>query len=169
MASPLRSSPPNSSARSATDAPPADPVEQLIRQLYGLGAVRRELGRAAQRELETQGFAALGAIRRRGACRVSDIATDLQVDLSVASRQIAALVSAGHVERRPDPADGRAHLLHLTDDGAAAIGRAHRQMIAVLGDALASWDPADVETLTHGLERLSQSFTLPLPEQEGSA
>lgn len=135
------------------------PVEHLILQLYGLGSVRRELSKAAHHELASQGFSALVAIRRRGACRVSDIATDLQVDLSVASRQIAALVGAGHVDRRPDPADGRASLLHLTEAGLAAIRAAHLRMIGVLSDALSDWSDDEVETLATSLQRLTQTFT----------
>lgn len=154
MTSPTTTPPTNSAT-----AAPATGVEHLIRQLYGLGAVRRELGKAAHRELASQGFTALVAIHRGGACRVSDIAAALQVDLSVASRQIAALVEAGHLDRQPDPADGRAHLLHLTDAGIAAIARAHGEMLAVLGDALADWSPADIETLALGLGRLTASFT----------
>lgn len=142
------------------------PVEGLIRQLYGLGAVRRELSRAAHRELASQGFSALVAIRRRGACRVSDVACDLQIDLSVASRQIASVVAAGHVERRPDPADGRAHLLHLTPSGNAAIAGAHRGMVDVLEAALADWTPAEIETLSSGLSRLVQHFSPPLSEAQ---
>jgi DNA-binding MarR family transcriptional regulator len=151
-------------------AAPDDTVQHLIRQIYGFGAVRRALGKAAHREIASQGFTALGAIYRTGPCRVSDIATALQVDLSVASRQIAALVSAGHVERRPDPEDGRAHLLHLTDAGRGALSRAHEGMVDVLAGALAEWSRSDVETLASGLERLVDAFTEPTsPDQEVSA
>lgn len=145
--------------KAATDTP----AGQLARQLYGLGAVRRELGKAAGRELVSHGFTALLLIRQRGACRVSDVATDLQVDLSVASRQIAALVAAGQLERRQDPVDGRAHLLHLTDEGLAALRRAHLQMVGVLDDALSDWDPAEVEALADGLGRLTAAFAAPDP------
>ncbi|MDO9353732.1 MAG: MarR family winged helix-turn-helix transcriptional regulator [Solirubrobacteraceae bacterium] len=157
-------------ARTAAAAPD-ETVQHLIRQLYGFGAVRRALGKAAQHEIASQGFSALGAIyRTAGPCRVSDVASALQVDLSVASRQIASLVSAGHVERRPDPEDGRAHLLHLTDAGHGALSRAHDGMVDVLSDALADWSRTDVETLASGIERLVDAFnTLPSSDQEVSS
>jgi DNA-binding MarR family transcriptional regulator len=146
---------------SADTTPDVVAVEHLIRQLYGLGGVRRELSRAAGRSA-THSFAALGAVHHRGPCRVSDIASDLQVDLSVASRQIAGHVTDGLLERRPDPDDGRAQLLHLTPAGHDAIHQAHGDMVAVLGAALADWSPADVSALGSGLERLVQSFTNPV-------
>lgn len=135
------------------------PAGQLGRQLYGLAAVRRELGKAANRELPGHGFGALVSIRKRDEARVSDIAADLQVDLSVASRQIASLVTAGLVERQPDPADRRAHVLGLTDDGIAALRRAYLDMVGLLDDALADWDPEEIVDLATKLERLVTSFT----------
>ncbi|MBJ7472969.1 MAG: winged helix-turn-helix transcriptional regulator [Solirubrobacteraceae bacterium] len=134
------------------------PAGQLARQLYGLASVRRELGKVANAELPGHGFGALVSVRKREHARVSDIAADLQVDLSVASRQIAGLVAAGLVERQPDPADGRAHVLALTDAGITALRAAFLEMVARLDQSLADWAPEEITQLAAGLERLATSF-----------
>src|SRR4051812_25024861 len=98
-----------------TEKPTA--VEDLVKALYRLGLVQREIARHALAELGSQGFVALGAIHVAGPARVSDVARRLRVDLSVASRQVAALTAAGYVRRQPDPEDRRAQLVSLTEAG----------------------------------------------------
>ena len=146
---------------SASDAAASEqpPVEQLVRQLYGLAAVRRGLAQAATKELASGGFSALVAIHRRDAARVSEIAHALQIDLSVASRQIAALVEAGYVSRASDPADGRAHVLQLTAAGRTVLSDAHHRMIDVLEGALTGWPADKILTLADGLAELIERFT----------
>ncbi len=39
------------------------------------------------------------------------------------SRQLRALEDLGLVAREPDPADGRARLVHLTEEGRSRVGR----------------------------------------------
>src|SRR4051794_13180169 len=70
--------------------------EDLVIALYRLGLVQRSIARHAAAELGSQGFTALAVISRRGPVRVSEVAEQLSVDVSVASRQIAALVLAGY-------------------------------------------------------------------------
>ena len=52
-----------------------------------------------------------------GPHRSNALAEAAHSDPSTVSRQVAALVRIGYVERRPDPADGRACLLAATDEG----------------------------------------------------
>ena len=65
-----------------------------------------ELNAAPRRQLRMQELAARAVLSRT---RVSRIVTELE--------------AAGHVERRPDPADKRASLATLTPDGRAALRR----------------------------------------------
>lgn len=133
-------------------------IEDLVKLLYGLGAVRRNLLAHALPEIGGQGFIALAAVYRRAPARVSDIATALSVDLSVASRQVQVLVRAGYVERQPDPEDGRATLLSLTESGLAALRDSHQRMVAASSYALCDWETGEIEALTQGLARLRDSF-----------
>lgn len=134
------------------------PVEDLVRQLYRLGFVQRGIAREALAELGSQGFTALGVLKVQGPQRVSDLASALNIDLSVASRQCTALASAGYVAREPDPDDRRAHRLVLTDAGLSVLSASHRRMVDAFGQALEGWSDTDIATLAHGLERLREDF-----------
>lgn len=142
-----------------TSAKPASAgVEDLVKQLYGLGMVRREIARHALAELGSEGFNALAAIDRAGSLRVSEVATELQVDLSVASRQVAALAASGYVERQAEATDRRAQRLVLTEAGTRALQEAHRRMVAAFADVLRDWAPADFARLAGDIGRLRTDF-----------
>ena len=134
------------------------PIEALVRQLYRLGMVQRDIARHAMAELGTQGFVALGVLEVHGPLRISEVAQRLGVDLSVASRQIAALAAEGYVERREDARDRRAQLVAVTRAGRRALRESHRRMVAAFTRVLESWSDEDVDALTGGLERLREDF-----------
>lgn len=131
-------------------------VEDLVKSLYRLGFVQRELARHALAELGSQGFAALGIVHVHGPVRVSDVARRLSVDLSVASRQVAALEAAGYVRRDPDPEDRRAQRVSTTDAGRRVLGECHRRMVGAFARALEDWSADDVAALSAHLERLRE-------------
>jgi DNA-binding MarR family transcriptional regulator len=135
------------------------PIEALVRQLYCLGVVQRDISRHAMAELGSQGFTALAAIQLHGPLRVSDVAHRLGVDLSVASRQVAALADEGHVERRPDDRDRRAQLVAVTPAGVRVLEDSHQRMVAAFSRVLDGWSDEDVAALTGGLQRLRDDFT----------
>src|SRR5215213_4955901 len=58
-------------------------VEDLVRSIYRLGLVQRSIARHALAELGSQGFTALAIVQRAGHARVSEVADQLSVDLSV--------------------------------------------------------------------------------------
>lgn len=136
--------------------------ETRDRLTAGVGRVirsGRQLGvRAADAlygDLPAFGWALLVPLEQDGEQRCSALAARAGVDVSVASRQLAALERAGYVERRPDPQDGRASLVHLTDEGvrALAVTRALRARWAAA--ALADWGEDDARLLSGLLERLA--------------
>ena len=135
-----------------------DTVQQLVRQLYGLGLVQREINRHALAQLGSQGFAALAIVGLHGPLRVSDVASRLHVDLSVASRQVAALDRAGHVTRIPDGDDRRALVVELTDGGRDVLRDTHRRMVTAFKEALTGWSEDEISALTAGLARLRSDF-----------
>jgi DNA-binding MarR family transcriptional regulator len=134
------------------------PIEALVRQLYGLGMVQRDIARHAMAELGTQGFHALAVLQVHGPLRVSDVAQRLGVDLSVASRQIASLAAEGFVERHEDSRDRRAQLVAVTRSGRRVLRESHRRMVAAFTRVLEGWSDEDVNALSSGLERLREDF-----------
>ena len=140
-----------------------------MRQLYGLGMVQRDIGRHAMAELGSQGFTALAVVQVHGPLRVSEVAQRLGVDLSVASRQIAALAAEGYAERRADDSDKRAQLVAITPAGRRVLRESHRRMVAAFERVLETWDEADVQALTAGLQRLRDDFARPAAASPTSA
>jgi DNA-binding MarR family transcriptional regulator len=133
-------------------------VERLVKELYGLGVVRREIARHALAELGTQGFNALAVVHVYGPMRISDAAQKLSVDLSVASRQVNALVNAGYLDRDSDPDDRRAYILRTSDAGKKVLEESHRRMVHAFQQALEGWTSDDVAAISDGLARLSAVF-----------
>jgi DNA-binding MarR family transcriptional regulator len=86
--------------------------------------------------------------------RLSDLAATVELDLSTISRQIRDLAVAGFIDRSPDPADGRAVLLSLTERGAAVLEAVSESRRRVLAGAIADWTDEERNALASGLLRL---------------
>lgn len=130
----------------------------LLHELRELGGMRRDLQRRAALGGVAGGVVALAALDRLGAARLSQLAEELQVDLSVASRQVAGLHAAGYVKRIPDPRDGRSQNLELTGAGKRALRKAQERSAEVLDRATERWTEAEIESLVAGLERLRRDY-----------
>ncbi len=144
---------------SAVTSTTASPTDQLVQQLYRLGAIQRQVFRTALADLGgPQGIPALGVLHRDGPQRVSELAARLAVDLSVASRQVSALEAAGHLRREPDPTDRRATLVAVTPSGVELLREAHGRMVAAFADVVGDWPPEEVAALAAGLTRLREDF-----------
>jgi DNA-binding MarR family transcriptional regulator len=133
-------------------------LEDLVREIYALGAVNRELQRRVMPEHPPACLQALAVIARTDAGRVSDVADRLRIDLSVASRQVAVLESSGWVTREPDPADGRARRLVASEAGLAVLGDARARMAGAYAHALAGWSEADLRSLQATLARVREDL-----------
>jgi DNA-binding MarR family transcriptional regulator len=86
--------------------------------------------------------------------RLSEIADSVELDLSTISRQVRDLVSAGLLAKAPDPADGRAALLSLTDRGTAVLESVSEARRRVLAEAIADWTDEERNALAGSLLRL---------------
>ena len=100
----------------------------------------------------------LSDLAAHGECRPSELAKRKMVDLSVISRQIATLVAAGLVERRPAPRDGRGALLRLSPEGETQLKRWREDYLAQVRSALADWRETELEELTDGLTAMNAAF-----------
>jgi len=133
-------------------------IEEVVREIYALGRVNRELQRRAVPEHPPACLQALGVIARGEAVRVSDIAEQLRIDLSVASRQVAVLEASGWVTRASDPADGRARTLATTAAGRAVLSDTLARMADAYTDVLEGWSDDELSALQTVLSRLRQDF-----------
>lgn len=141
--------------------PPArhDTIELLVRRIYGIGMVQREIARQASQELGSNGFTTLAVVHAHGPLRIGDIAQRLGVDVSVASRQVTALEKAGYLQRQADDQDGRAQLIATTPEGHTVLKESHRRMVQEFEGVLDGWSEKEIAALTAGLERLREDFT----------
>jgi DNA-binding MarR family transcriptional regulator len=96
-----------------------------------LGLAYQQFVQELRAELSAAGVDTLGrsdgyvfrALAER-AYTVSELATRLQITKQGAAQIVADMESRGLVERRPDPNDGRARLVRLTDEGSRALREA---------------------------------------------
>src|SRR4051794_33227082 len=132
-------------------------IEPLVRAVYGLTALKRDMPRLAGFD-HPVGLVPLAVVNRLAPARVKDVAHELHVDFSVASRQLTALATAGYIRREPDPEDRRAQLVSLTSAGTAALERAHERIVGVFASALEEWTDEEIASLTGALGRLRDDY-----------
>jgi DNA-binding MarR family transcriptional regulator len=115
--------------------------------------------------LERSGYGILCELEQAGPKRPSDIARALGLEKSTLSRQVAALVSAGLVERVSDPNDGRARILALTTAGQAAVRRTRRRRSDFISRALDSWTPERIGAFAALLESFNEAISAELARE----
>ncbi len=136
----------------------------LLEELPVLAVVKRELrrfqarpGSAAMMALAVLDHATAEAGGE--ALRLTTLAEKLQVDLSVASRQVASLIDLEAVERVIDRNDGRAKLLRITPHGQLMLEQAMHAVADGLAAQLEHWREPDLVTLVQLLGRLRSDLT----------
>ncbi|AUY54743.1 MarR family winged helix-turn-helix transcriptional regulator [Streptomyces sp. CB01881] len=95
----------------------------------------------------------LSGLARTGPCSAADLGREVGLDRTTVTRRADRLERAGLVERRPDPADGRATLLALTDDGRTVIAATRQRLATGIEHALAAWPEADARDFARLLRR----------------
>jgi len=151
--------PPTDTAPQAEPAPPARVAAGLERSLSQVGRaiLRLEVPRDALPDGTTvsrTGYWVLVRVSEVGPARLSDVAATVELDVSTISRQIRDLVAAGLIARTPDPADGRAALLRLTERGTSVLEAVSESRRRVLARAIADWTDEERSALASGLLRL---------------
>ncbi|WP_042507671.1 MULTISPECIES: MarR family winged helix-turn-helix transcriptional regulator [Streptomycetaceae] len=133
-----------------------DALEREITVFYRRArASSGEMARQVHPELEPAAYGLLVRLEETGPERATELAAYFGVGKATMSRQLRALEQLGLVAREPDPADGRAFLLRLTDEGHHRLGRVREARRARYWRQLAEWDPRDVRELARLLHRLN--------------
>lgn len=135
-------------------------ADTVVRELF---LVTRQVKRSAERHrpemiVDMAGYHVLAHLHFGGPQRATEVAATFHTDPSTISRQVSSLVRTGLVERRADPADGRASLLAATADGVRVIETERRRRARVIAQVLGSWEPADRDALTGLLGRFLADF-----------
>ncbi|HET8603168.1 MAG TPA: MarR family transcriptional regulator [Marmoricola sp.] len=133
-----------------------DAAEHLFGSIVTLQRALRALTRGWAHEdsrLSRTELALLTTLAETGESRLGAVAGCLGVSASVVSRQVAALQDAGLIDRRPDPEDGRAELIGLSEAGLARLREVKDLGIERLTALLEDWEP---QRLHHAADLLAE-------------
>jgi DNA-binding MarR family transcriptional regulator len=102
----------------------------------------------------------------RDGTRLTELAARADMTHQSMGELIDTLEQRGYVERRPDPADGRARLVCLTSKGRQMARIALREIAAIEADWTQAWQAAGLRSdLRTALEHtLAQTKTPPVPQ-----
>ncbi|MGW0996587.1 MarR family winged helix-turn-helix transcriptional regulator [Streptomyces sp. NPDC002520] len=114
-----------------------------------------EMAREVHPDLESSAYGLLIRLDELGGQRATELAAYIGVGKATMSRQLRALEELGLVAREPDPADGRAWLITLTDEGRGRVGRVREARRARYVSQLAHWDRREVSELARLLNQLN--------------
>ncbi|KUO14633.1 MarR family winged helix-turn-helix transcriptional regulator [Streptomyces dysideae] len=118
-------------------------------------ASQGEMAREVHPDLESSAYGLLVRLEECGRQRATELAAYIGVGKATMSRQLRALEDLGLVAREPDPADGRAWLVHLTDEGRSRVSKVREARRARYAGRLADWDRGEVAELARLLHQLN--------------
>src|SRR5215207_6178624 len=109
-------------------ATPDKPDFGILLLLADQEFVRELRAATAEQGFDDQGRSDGFVLRTLGAgpTTISGLAERLEITKQGASQIVDDMERRGYVERRPDPTDARARLLHLTSRGEAALAAARK-------------------------------------------
>ncbi|MET8944798.1 MarR family transcriptional regulator [Streptomyces sp. NPDC004542] len=118
-------------------------------------ASQGEMAREVHPDLESAAYGLLVRLDEQGPQRATELAAYIGVGKATMSRQLRALEELGLIARAPDPADGRAWLVALTDEGHLRVSRVREARRARYVSQLAHWDRREVSELARLLHELN--------------
>ncbi|MDA8058576.1 MAG: MarR family transcriptional regulator [Actinomycetota bacterium] len=129
--------------------------DRLVRLQRAVGRSARGLRHtAAGIDLTPTQVDVLATVARTGPVPLSELTATEQLHPSMLSRIAGRLEATGLVERRPDPADGRAAVLVVTAAGAALSAEVRRVRTEALRSALGQLDPGTRRVLAEAVPAL---------------
>lgn len=150
-----------------TTADEADPIGTIETELLNLVRHLERLGRRSSlyRTVDRAGYLLMRTLDRTGPLPAGQLADQLQLDASTVARQVGALVSAGFVERRSNPDDGRSSDLAVTAAGRRTMRGVEEQRRTVLQGMFEAWDDTERVALGRSLALLNQALVRKVGDQ----
>jgi DNA-binding MarR family transcriptional regulator len=137
-----------------------DTAVELVRDLLELQRVMKRVTKtdAGPRRLNPTAIALLYYLDGNGPRRATVMAGETGLGPSGLSRQLAVLEEEGHVERTPDPDDGRAALVAITDRGREQVRAVLEQDAQRLAARLEGWDEEQARTSRGAINEITTVF-----------
>ena len=142
--------------RSGPSTPTAVLGDDLVRVVKLLHHVRQQSPRQHP-QVDPMAYPILFNLKA-GPLRVSALADAIHSDVSTVSRQVSTLVDLGFVRRGPDPHDGRAQALALTDEGDALLVSIREGRDQWLRGLLADWPADDITSFSAHLRHFASDL-----------
>ncbi|HSU79451.1 MAG TPA: MarR family transcriptional regulator [Candidatus Angelobacter sp.] len=108
--------------------------------------------------LDRSEYILLSELEKKSPQAINEVADNLLLNLSTASRQVATLESKKYIERFPDRNNGRISLLKLTKEGEKVLKKVQKARFDVYDDILKEWSEDDLAQLEKGLSQLNRDF-----------
>ncbi len=137
-------------------------IDVIALQLIRLGRIRErtnaQIAAVSGGEIEAAAYSIIFRLLYDGPMRSGALAELLYSDASTISRQAAALVKRGLIERRADPADGRASVLAVTDAGRELAASLRQRRNAMLDNVLKNWSDEERTALGQMMRRFVDDY-----------
>jgi len=108
--------------------------------------------------LDRSEYLLLSELDKQSPLAINSLAETLMLNLSTASRQIAALERKKLIRRFPDPNNGRISLVEMTSEGIDTLKKVQKARYHVYTEVLQDWTKEELSTLETHLIRLNQDF-----------
>jgi DNA-binding MarR family transcriptional regulator len=132
--------------------------------MRGLATIRAQLLTLARGDVDWAAHLLITKVAVEGPIRLSALADLVQSDPSTVSRQVAALVKEGYLERRADPVDGRASLLVVTALGEQLHAEHRRVRSEHYQRMLAGWGDDECQEFAQLMSRFADAIGTVQPD-----
>ncbi|MFD1721255.1 MarR family winged helix-turn-helix transcriptional regulator [Amnibacterium endophyticum] len=137
------------------------PAEQHLALGRAFEEIAAWLRRSPRTDVSATGLSVLDRLDTTGPQRVTDLAAAEGVTQPATTALVNRLEESGWVAREPDPDDGRAQRVRLTEDGHERLHRHRADRSRRIAERLAALDPADQAALERALPALRHLVAVP--------
>ncbi|MBQ0995844.1 MarR family transcriptional regulator [Streptomyces sp. RK62] len=147
------------SSSGGLDQPEFLDLERELTVLFRRARAKQgEMAREVHPDLESAAYGLLVRLDESGQLRATELAAYIGVGKATMSRQLRALEDLGLVAREPDPADGRAWLVHLTEEGRRRVAKVREARRARYVAQMSHWEREEVAELARLLNQLNRGM-----------
>lgn len=142
-----------------------EPAEQHLALGRAFEEIAAWLRRSPRTDVSATGLSVLDRLDTAGPQRVTDLAAAEGVTQPATTALVNRLEESGWVRREPDPEDGRAQRVRLTDHGHERLHRHRSDRSRRIAERLGALDRSDQAALAAALPALRHLVALPTRER----